>query len=96
MAADSPLCQAMIKSFGVFPPGSFVRLASGELGVVTRNGDKAYHPQVAALTTADGQARKVPVLRDSADEQHAVTALLSEDAMPMRISPQTLAEAIGG
>jgi len=96
MASDNPLCHAMIKCFGVFPPGSFVRLASGELGVVTRNGHKAYHPQVAVLTTADGQPRRTPVARDSADEQHAVTALLAESAMPMRLSPVALAQAIAG
>ena len=96
MASQSPLCQALIKAFGVFPPGSFVRLASGELGVVTRNGDKAYHPRVAALTTADGQMRKVPAMRDCADEQHTITGLLTEDALPARVSPQSLAATIAG
>jgi HD-GYP domain-containing protein (c-di-GMP phosphodiesterase class II) len=94
MASESPLCHAVIKAFGVFPPGSYVRLASGEVGVVTRNGDKAYHPRVAALTTTDGQLRKVPALRDTAIEQHAVTALLSDEAMPVRVSAQTLTAAI--
>lgn len=96
MAAGSTLCQAVIKAFGVFPPGSYVRLASGELGVVTRNGDKAYHPRVAALTTADGQARRAPTFRDAADERHRIVALLSEDAMPIRVTPELLATALDG
>lgn len=91
MTAGSTLCQALIKAFGVFPPGSFVRLASGEMGVVTRNGDKAYHPGVAVLTTADGRARRLHALRDTADERHRIVALLSEDTMPIRVTPEMLA-----
>jgi HD-GYP domain-containing protein (c-di-GMP phosphodiesterase class II) len=94
MAADSPYCAALIKSFGIFPPGSCVRLASGELGVVARNGEKAYHPRVAALTTADGSTRMSPLMRDSARAEHAVVALLPEKAMPMRLSPERLAALI--
>jgi hypothetical protein len=52
MAAASPLAGALIKAFGIFPPGSVVRLVSGEMGIVVRNGEKAYHPHVAILTTA--------------------------------------------
>jgi HD-GYP domain-containing protein (c-di-GMP phosphodiesterase class II) len=94
MAADSPYCAALIKSFGIFPPGSCVRLASGELGVVARNGEKAYHPQVAALTSADGSTRLSPLMRDSARAEHAVVALLPEKAMPMRLTPEKLATLI--
>jgi HD-GYP domain-containing protein (c-di-GMP phosphodiesterase class II) len=96
MAAGSTLCQAVIKTFGVFPPGSFVRLASGELGMVTRNGDKAYHPSVAALTNAAGQARKAPVYRDTADESHRIVALLPEAALPFRVTPEMLAATLDG
>ncbi len=94
MTSGSPLCQTLIKAFGIFPPGSYVRLASGELGVVTGNGEKAYHPRVAVLTTGDGQARRAMVIRDSADPRHHIASLLSEAAMPMRIGAETLAVLI--
>ncbi len=96
LAEGNPLCQALIKSFGVFPPGCFVRLASDEVGVVTGNGDKAYHPRVAVLALSDGQARRTPVWRDTAHEAHRIVALLSESAMPIRVSAQALASAIDG
>ena len=94
ITSGSPLCQTLIKAFGIFPPGSYVRLASGELGVVTGNGEKAYHPRVAALTTSDGQARRAMVVRDSADARHHIVQLLSEAAMPMRLRPDMLAVLI--
>lgn len=94
ITSGSTLCQTLIKTFGIFPPGSYVRLASGELGVVTGNGDKAYHPRVATLTTADGQARRAMVIRDSADARHHIVQLLSEASMPMRVNPDMLAVLI--
>lgn len=94
LAGDSPLGQAVIKSFGIFPPGSCVRLASGEMGVVAGNGEKAYHPRVAAMTTTDGAPRLTPVMRNSAHSEHAVVALLPMQAMPMRISQQAVAGII--
>lgn len=96
MAADSKLAAALIKSFGIFPPGSIVKLASGELGVVARNGDKAYHPLVATLTNAQGEPRMTPLLRDTAREEHAVVALLSAQSMPMRLSDERIASLIAG
>jgi HD-GYP domain-containing protein (c-di-GMP phosphodiesterase class II) len=94
LSSESPLAAALIKSFGIFPPGSMVKLASGEMGVVTRNGDKAYHPMVATLTDAAGDPRLTPLVRDSARAEHAVVALLSERAMPMRLSDEAIAGLI--
>lgn len=96
MAADSKLAAALIKSFGIFPPGSIVKLASGELGVVARNGEKAYHPLVATLTNAQGEPRMTPLLRDTARDEHAVVALLSAQSMPMRLSDERIASLIAG
>lgn len=96
MADSSPLAAALIKAFGIFPPGSMVRLASGELGVVVRNGGRAYHPLVATLTNTDGRPRMTPLMRDSASDDYAVVALLSAQNMPMRLSEEQIAGLIGG
>jgi HD-GYP domain-containing protein (c-di-GMP phosphodiesterase class II) len=96
MAESSPLAAALIKAFGIFPPGSVVRLASGEMGIVARNGEKAYRPVVAVLTNSAGEPRLTPVMRDSSDDSHAVVALLPAQAMPMRLSDERIATLIGG
>jgi HD-GYP domain-containing protein (c-di-GMP phosphodiesterase class II) len=95
MADASPLAGALIKAFGIFPPGSVVRLASGELGLVVGNGEKAHQPKVAVLTNAAGEPRMSPVLRDSARVEHAVAALLPAQALPMRLSDEQIAGLIG-
>lgn len=95
MADASPLAGALIKAFGIFPPGSVVRLASGELGLVVGNGEKAHQPRVAALTNGAGEPRMSPVLRDSARGEHAVAALLPAQALPMRLSEEQIAGLVG-
>lgn len=96
MGAQSPLAAALIKAFGIFPPGSLVRLASGEVGLVIRNGDKAHRPMVSALTNAAGEPRQMPVMRDSSRDEHAVVALLPSHAAPIRLSDERVASLITG
>jgi len=95
MADASPLANALIKAFGVFPPGSLVKLASGELGLVVRNGRKAHHPVVAALTGVTGEPRATPVNRDTANDSHTIVALLPPQAMPMRLTEERISALIG-
>ncbi|MFT7723779.1 MAG: HD domain-containing phosphohydrolase [Roseateles sp.] len=94
LAAANPLAAALIKVFGLFPPGSLVRLASGELALVVRNGDKANHPRVLALTDAAREPRAKPVPRDTSRDQHAVVALLSPQSLPMRLTEERIASLI--
>ena len=44
-----PVCSALVKEFGVYPPGCFVTLASGETGVVIKRGSTVMSPIVALL-----------------------------------------------
>lgn len=63
---------AILRTMGLYPPGSFVRLASGEAGVVVRRGVKAHMPQVAALRRGDGSLHQQPVLRDAGLARYAI------------------------
>lgn len=76
----NPVCSALIKEFGLYPPGTFVRLASGETGVVVRRGASAHQPEVLLLTTAQGASPHLPVRRDTSRASHAVVAVLGNDA----------------
>jgi len=65
-----------VKSIGFFPPGSYVRLANGECGIVVRRGLKANEPKVMSLTSRHGMPLGEPVLRDTSDPACAVQASL--------------------
>jgi len=67
---------AVIKSLGMYPPGSYVKLASGEVAVVTRRGIKANEPVVASLVGRDGRPLAVATPRDTAERAHAVTGIV--------------------
>jgi hypothetical protein len=45
---------ALLKAVGLYPPGSFVELVSGELGIVVARGRRANLPYVASLVSAAG------------------------------------------
>ncbi len=65
-----------LKAIGFFPPGSYVRLANGECGVVVRRGEKANAPKVMALTGRLGTPLGEPVLRNTAEAACAVQVSL--------------------
>ncbi|WP_298234191.1 hypothetical protein [uncultured Azohydromonas sp.] len=68
---------ALLRTVGMYPPGSFVRLASGECALVLARGSRAHAPRVAAFADASGAALAQPKLRDTTQASLAVKASLS-------------------
>jgi len=95
MAEASPLASALIKAFGIFPPGTVVKLASGEMGLVVKNGEKAHQPLVVSLTNAAGEPRMTLATRDTANEGHRIVSILTQEALPLRLSDERIASLIG-
>lgn len=89
-----PMAAALVKEFGVYPPGTCVRLASGEVGVVVKRGPSTNTPVVASLMSRQGEALMEPVRRDTGVGQHAVVGVVSDKTLKVRISRDKLA-AIG-
>ncbi len=82
---------ALVKEFGVYPPGCFVRLASGETAVVVKRGASVITPWVAALTTASGVALTDPLPRDTSRPESAIAGVLGERSVKVRLAPDKLA-----
>ncbi|VEB44193.1 Uncharacterized protein conserved in bacteria [Chromobacterium violaceum] len=74
----------LVKEMGVYPPGSFVRLASNEVAVVTHRGDKANTPKVAALRRLDGPPYADPLLRDSRQAAYQVLEPVAASAAAVK------------
>lgn len=64
---------AIIKVLGIYPPGTCVALANGELAMVLRRGLHASQPQVVSLTAAGGAALLAPLRRDTAQPAYRIT-----------------------
>jgi len=75
---------ALLKSVGLYPPGSFVALANGELGIVIARGRRANLPVVASLVSASGSAFGEPLLRDTIEPRFAVRSAVASSAVKVR------------
>ena len=65
---------AIIKAVGIYRPGSFVKLASGEVALVIRRGDNTAAPTVAVVLNRNGMNSGAVALRNTAEEKYAVVA----------------------
>lgn len=72
---------AIIKALGIYPPGTFVRLASGEIAVVLRRGATANTPPVAVVLKRDGLPPGEPIPRDSAQPEWKIIASVPQKSV---------------
>lgn len=81
----------LLRVLGLYPPGTCVRLATGETGIVIARGGKAHTPIVAALRRADGGLLMQPGRRDTERRGCAVVCGVTTGDMRVRIQhPRTL------
>ena len=80
-----PMTAALVKEFGIYPPGCYVRLVSGETGVVVQRGPTVTSPVVACLTSASGAALATPLRVDTGAAGHAIAGVLGDDAIGQRL-----------
>jgi HD-GYP domain-containing protein (c-di-GMP phosphodiesterase class II) len=95
--ADHPgdaIAAAVIKEFGLYPPGSFVRLASGETGIVVRRGPSAHTPRVAVMTDVRGVPLSQPEPRDTSQLGYTIVAVLGSRVAHLHSSPEKLIAAV--
>jgi len=81
---------ALVKEFGVYPPGCFVKLVSGETAVVVKRGPSVITPLVAALTTPSGAALVDPEPRDTSKREHTISGVIGEQAVSVKLAPEKL------
>jgi HD-GYP domain-containing protein (c-di-GMP phosphodiesterase class II) len=89
-AKGSPAAGALIKEFGIYPPGNFVQLACGELALVIRRGASANTPMAAAITDKSGAPTIHTTRRDTAQAAFAIKALAAESPLVLRMTPERL------
>jgi hypothetical protein len=85
-----PMTAALVKEFGIYPPGCHVRLASGELAIVVERGESITSPVVACLTDARGKALASPVRLATTASQHKVTGIVAERSVNVAVTAERL------
>lgn len=89
-AGGDPFAAALIKEFGIYPPGDFVLLKSGEMAVVVRRGPTATTPEVAAITDRKGMPVTSSVRRDTAKPEFSIAGPAPDKALVLRVPPERL------
>jgi HD-GYP domain-containing protein (c-di-GMP phosphodiesterase class II) len=89
-AGGDPFAAALIKEFGIYPPGDFVLLKSGEMAVVVRRGPTATTPEVAAITDRKGMPVTSSVRRDTAKPEFGIAGPAPDKALALRVPPERL------
>ena len=73
---DARITQLMIKEVGVFPPGSTVKLSTGEVAVVKERGANTAFPVTYAFIRPDGMPRLSPVRRETNGSNCSIEGLV--------------------
>jgi len=72
---STDLIQLLIKTIGVFPPGSLVRLANGETAVVVRSTEDRSHPLICSFINTSGMPMVEPQSRNSTQAKYAIQSM---------------------
>ena len=86
----NPLSTALVKELGIYPPGEFVKLASGELAIVVKRTENMRAPIVATITDTQGKPIARTVRQDSAQPNFAITGSATGKAILSRLPPERL------
>ena len=85
-----PVSSSIIKEFGIYPPGEFIQLKSGEMAVVVRRSANARAPQAAAITDWNGMPMINTVERDTAKPEFAIVSVVSDKSLVLHVPPERL------
>jgi HD-GYP domain-containing protein (c-di-GMP phosphodiesterase class II) len=88
--SDASLVTGLIRELGIYPLGSFVRLADGEIGVVTGKTLSPTAPYVHALIGPRGAPLDLPLRRDTRADLHAIREVLSPEQAGVKVKPGQL------
>ena len=83
----------ILRVVGLYPPGSFVRLISGEIGIVVRRGSKAHTPVVVSVRRSDGATIANPKLRHTSFANYSVQCAMSAADVNIRLDHERIISA---
>lgn len=77
---------ALVRSIGLYPPGTYVRLDGDELAVVVRRSGSPNQPYVAIVSRANGELLSAPRLHSTASTPPRIRTSLSASTVRVRLN----------
>jgi hypothetical protein len=85
-----PMSSAIIKEFGVYPPGEVVKLVSGEIAVVMRRTSNPKFPKVTCIIDTKGRPVIHTLQYDTALPEHVIVGNTPPPANIARLPPERI------
>ena len=86
----NPYVTAIVQEVGIYPPGTFVKLRSGDTAIVLRRGATPETPLVSTLLRADGTPYLMTQLTDTGEPDHKVVAALPRGQVMLTLNRRRL------
>lgn len=80
----------LVRSIGLCPPGTFVKLDNGDTAIVLRRSEKANHPLVASLLDRAGHHHAQPSLYQTATGKPRIQSALVRSAVSLELNHRTM------
>ncbi len=80
----------LVRSVGLCPPGTFVKLDNGDTAIVLRRSDKANLPLVASLLDPSGNHHVEPSLYQTANGKPRIQSALARGAVSVDLNHRTM------
>ncbi|MGB3881326.1 MAG: HD domain-containing phosphohydrolase [Diaphorobacter nitroreducens] len=80
----------LVRTVGLCPPGTFVRLDNGETAVVLRRSERANFPLVASVLDAKGEPLASPALYHTVRGQPRIQSALARSAVTVELHNRTM------
>ncbi len=85
-AKTDEVAHAMVRAVGLCPPGTFVRMDTGDLGVVVRRSSALNQPYVAIVGKPDGEIFTMPRLHRTANGGPRIRTALAAAAVHVNLN----------
>ena len=80
----------LVRSIGLCPPGTFVKLDNGDTAIVLRRSEKANHPLVASVLDRAGHHHSQPSLYQTATGKPRIQSALVRSAVSLELNHRTM------
>jgi hypothetical protein len=87
---DAGLASLLVKAVGIYPPGSLVELANGDIAVVVKRTQSASQPVVRCVKTYRKEILEQPRKRLTSEPAYAITRLIPMAQLGFELNPALL------
>jgi HD-GYP domain-containing protein (c-di-GMP phosphodiesterase class II) len=84
------IAAALVKEFGLYPPGTFVRLANETMAIVVARSEIANKPFVAEIVNKNGEYLPTPIRRDTVNPEYAISSIVDSKTVLAYVDPEKL------